>query len=707
MKIRHLTFLIFSLILFFAMEVMGEDGSAWLEFIPVESKYCDNPNGCELSTVDTQSFYATVSHFYSTPPSLQETYFYFDRKYIPPNASLLFMKFKSLNGTSGTASVGLYAVTEPWDKNTITWSNRPALGSLLETKEYEIGNPSPEIWQKWTIGSYPEYGLAIRLLNDPFNRQVGYGGFIIASERPYLCGQATNIIHVPIEQPTIQNAIDAAAEGDTVLVAPGLYQENINFNGKAILLKSAVGADGTIIDGNSSGPVIAVMNGESNDTIIDGFTIKNGSGEPNPYYTGGGGILIKNASPVIMNCDISYNNVEEEGGGIYCYQASPIITNCTISNNSSNKGGGIWSSEANPIMTNCTFAANNASAFGGAVGGIFGAPVLTNCILWNNSAPNGKEIYGATVVATFSDIEGGWTGDGNMDRNPYFVASNNYRLQCRISPCVNAGNDDAPHIPLIDKDLNQRVWNSAVDLGAYECHECTDDDNDGFAKEGYECGIADCDDDNPHTNPAATEICDGKDNDCDGYLPVEERDQDDDLWMICELDCDDLDSNTYPGAVEICDGKDNDCDGIVLEDQEDNDADLLANCIEMTACSDLNDADTDEDGILDGNEDANHNGSLDSGETDPCKADTDEDGIQDGTELGYTYDDVGPDTDTNVFQPDMDTRKTTDPLNVDSDGDGVFDGDEDTNFNGRIDEGETDPSRRKNIPLPWIPVLLK
>jgi subtilisin family serine protease len=143
----------------------------------------------------------------------------------------------------------------------------------------------------------------------------------------------------------------------------------------------------------------------------------------------------------------------------------------------------------------------------------------------------------------------------------------------------------------------------------------------------------------------------------------------------------------------------------------DSDGDGLLDHLEDLYCTDPNDADTDDDGILDGVEDANHNGLVDSGETDPCNIDTDGDGIQDGTELGITEPVADPDgggpllgTDTDVFIPDADPGTTTDPLNPDTDGDGVPDGEEDTNHNGKVDPGETDPNPVKATP--WIPLLL-
>ena len=103
------------------------------------------------------------------------------------------------------------------------------------------------------------------------------------------------------------------------------------------------------------------------------------------------------------------------------------------------------------------------------------------------------------------------------------------------------------------------------------------------------------------------------------------------------------------------------------------------------------DDDSDDDGIVDGNEDLNNNGVVDPGETNPANDDTDGDGIQDGTELGLTTP-QGNDTDLGNFVPDSDPTTVTDPTDTDTDDGSVFDGAEDTNFNGEIDPGETDPN---------------
>jgi PKD repeat protein len=103
-------------------------------------------------------------------------------------------------------------------------------------------------------------------------------------------------------------------------------------------------------------------------------------------------------------------------------------------------------------------------------------------------------------------------------------------------------------------------------------------------------------------------------------------------------------------------------------------------------------ADSDDDGIPDRVEDANRNGVVDPGETDPYNADTDNDGIQDGPELGYTLAMVGPGTTLAKFKPDLDPATKTNPLDPDTDGDGIPDGVEDANHDGAFNPNESDPA---------------
>jgi hypothetical protein len=146
---------------------------------------------------------------------------------------------------------------------------------------------------------------------------------------------------------------------------------------------------------------------------------------------------------------------------------------------------------------------------------------------------------------------------------------------------------------------------------------------------------------------------------------------------------------------------------LVMESIGDVDGDGIKDAAEnASTCLDPNDADSDDDGIVDGDEDTNKNGVKDPGETDPCRLDTDNDGIQDGTEWGLTLNDIGADTDTAIFQPDLEPSTKTNPLDKDSDNDGLPDGEEDLNHNGRLDAGETEPSFLSAGALPAILSLL-
>jgi parallel beta-helix repeat protein/predicted outer membrane repeat protein len=175
---------------------------------------------------------------------------------------------------------------------------------------------------------------------------------------------------VPGDFATIQEAINAAVEGDIIGVSEGTYTENITIS-KDITIKSASGASTTIIDGNSLGSVVTFSGGVTTSAVLDGFTIQNGLAEK------GGGIYCDSSSPTITNCTITGNSASSDysysgyGAGIYCDSSSSTITNCTISNNSgSNNGGGIYCTESSSLtITDCTIAGNSASTIDIIIGG--------------------------------------------------------------------------------------------------------------------------------------------------------------------------------------------------------------------------------------------------------------------------------------------------------------------------------------------------
>jgi len=113
---------------------------------------------------------------------------------------------------------------------------------------------------------------------------------------------AQQTINVPADQPTIQAAINVAANGDTVLVAPGTYTENINFMGKAIAVTSSGGPANTIIDGSNGDSAVSFVSGETLSSVINGFTIENAGASMYPNTNSDAffmGINVGESSPTI------------------------------------------------------------------------------------------------------------------------------------------------------------------------------------------------------------------------------------------------------------------------------------------------------------------------------------------------------------------------------------------------------------------------
>jgi parallel beta-helix repeat protein len=204
--------------------------------------------------------------------------------------------------------------------------------------------------------------------------------------------KAADVIRVPADQSTIQRAIDAASDGDTVLVAPGTYVENLNFLGKAIVVTSEQGRDVTVIDGRGVAPVVAFATGEDRDSVLNGFTLRNGMNSGSP----GGGIRIVATSPTITGNTITNNRAADGGGGIGIHTGSPLIQGNVIKNNgqmagfSGGVGGGgiaILGASSAQILSNDI--SNNfwPSSDGGGMS-LFaaGAPTIQNNLISNNTA---------------------------------------------------------------------------------------------------------------------------------------------------------------------------------------------------------------------------------------------------------------------------------------------------------------------------------
>lgn len=334
-------------------------------------------------------------------------------------------------------------------------------------------------------------------------------------------------IFVPATYSTIQSAINHAVNGDTIVVSSGVYFENINFNGKNIVLTSnyLFSSDyndvlTTIIDGSmpvhaDTASVVLFINGEDSTAVLNGFTIRNGNGtvwadeHSSGDYREGGGILTAFTAPTITNNLIIHNKATEHtgisgagGGGIRSGDGNPkIINNVIIFNqggygagivfnycgakvynniiayNSGGEGyggGGIWinGDNTNPrIICNNTIVANHSNLGGGGVRFYSGATTyLKNNIIWANTAYlNSSQIQGNSHV-TYNDIEGGFAGAGNIKSYPLFDMDSLFLLN--NSPCIDKGDssmiyNDIENISNPGNALFPSLGNLRNDMGVY------------------------------------------------------------------------------------------------------------------------------------------------------------------------------------------------------------------------------------------------
>lgn len=269
----------------------------------------------------------------------------------------------------------------------------------------------------------------------------------------------TSLVTIPTDVATIQAAIDAVCDGGEIVVGPGTYNQAINTNGKAVWIHSSAGAATTILDGTAlGGPVVTIDSGEGAGTIIEGFTITNGSA------AFGGGIYISASSPTVISCIIVGNTATDDGGGVYNLGGSPAFDLCEFNNNTasngrgggaasdggtatftnssfngnnalgiSGDGGGLVVISGSATVTTCVFDLNNATFVGGGIGVVGGVLTLSDSTITNNAATTGGGVgisgAGTADIDTtaFCDnipdhISGAWTDNGGNDLCPLCVA---------------------------------------------------------------------------------------------------------------------------------------------------------------------------------------------------------------------------------------------------------------------------------------------
>lgn len=338
------------------------------------------------------------------------------------------------------------------------------------------------------------------------------------------------IVYVPDNYSTIQGAIDAVQNGDTIIVRSGMYVENIDFKGKAVTVQSKVRNGSTIIDGNGLGSVVTFKSGEGIDSILQGFTITNGIASsgcgiycedaapslldniivnnrtPQPFTSGGGIFCLRSLGGRIVG-NVIKGNQAGSGGGISCYESNLTISDNIIDKNiTTYGGGGIGCSESTVLIRNNIISLNtgggiklewnsaatvtNNTIYSNSGNGIYSFSSLatvTNTLLWNNDAAQGPELWvgdlsmPSVVSVDYSNVKGGMAsvfvdagctlnwGSSVITGNPALADPINDDFHLLFSSaCRGSGSSAAPGLSGQDFEGDPRAFQGVPDIGADE-----------------------------------------------------------------------------------------------------------------------------------------------------------------------------------------------------------------------------------------------
>ncbi|MCK4311442.1 MAG: right-handed parallel beta-helix repeat-containing protein, partial [Candidatus Cloacimonetes bacterium] len=285
---------------------------------------------------------------------------------------------------------------------------------------------------------------------------------------------------------TITHALQIIYAGEanphTIHLANGIYSPSQTGETFPLYCQSYLSFQGedentTILDGEGLSNILYCYN--DNNFTIEDMTIQNGN--TTSYPNRGGGIYCENSAPNLVNVKFCQNTAYK-GAGLYLLHSNPTLTKVTINNNTANySGGGIFCNHSYPNLINVTISGNTANDNGGGIYCYSGShPSLENCILWDN-IPQEIYIFSDSVTVTYSNIQGGWTGQGNIDADPLFADPQNgdFHLtwanfpipDSTMSPCIDTGDPNSP----LDPD------GTIADMGAYYYDQGTGTENSQFS----------------------------------------------------------------------------------------------------------------------------------------------------------------------------------------------------------------------------------